>query len=90
MKKKDAAATRQLDSLGRIVLPKSIRENTRIEIGTAMEFFIKGNTIILQPYRPGCKMCSTIDVPLYGKASLCMTCIEELHNEVTQRKVDED
>jgi len=40
-----------VDSRGRIVIPKEIRKALKIQPGTEIEISIKGNTIILRPYR---------------------------------------
>ncbi len=41
---------RRIDDLGRIVLPKGIRQNLRIKSGDNLEIFIENNDIILRKY----------------------------------------
>lgn len=44
---------RRVDDLGRVVIPKEIRRQLKIEEGAPLEFFVdaKCKNIILQPYR---------------------------------------
>lgn len=46
--------TRQLDALGRIVLPKELRDTMMIDIKDPIEFYEDGNLIIMRKYEPGC------------------------------------
>ena len=41
---------RRIDDLGRVLIPKEIRNTFGLRAGTPMEFYIKGNSIILTPY----------------------------------------
>lgn len=42
---------RRLDDLGRVVIPKQLRKQLRIEVGDPVEFFINDNgDIIIQKY----------------------------------------
>ena len=45
---KKTGVVRKLDDLGRIVIPKEIRNNFRIEEGDEIEFFVKENNIVLR------------------------------------------
>lgn len=45
--------TRSLDELGRIVLPKEIRESFNLNYKDALEIFVEDNKIILRKYQPG-------------------------------------
>ncbi len=37
--------------VGRVVIPKEIRKNLSIEIGTQLEIFVDNNRIVLQKYQ---------------------------------------
>ena len=82
---KSTGVIRQTDHLGRIVLPKSLRDKLMIGSGTALEIAVQGDKIVLQKYEPGCKMCGTITDELHGP-SLCRRCISVLHKQVTDGK----
>ena len=44
--------TRKLDELGRIVIPKEIRNNYKIEEGDQIEFYLNNNEIIIKKPSP--------------------------------------
>ena len=44
---------RRVDDLGRIVIPKQIRETLNINEGDPLEFFYTKNEVILKKYTPG-------------------------------------
>ena len=52
---------RKLDSLGRIVLPKSLRRQLNIKEGDSIEMFVddQGN-VVLDKYIPRCTFCEGI------------------------------
>lgn len=43
---------RRVDDMGRIVLPKELRDAMRISAGTPLEIFADGDHIILRPFHP--------------------------------------
>lgn len=72
--------TRQLDSLGRIVLPIELRRTLDISSEDGLEIFVDDDKILFRKYTPGCLFCgdSTDDlIPFRGKL-VCDTCRAEL------------
>ena len=52
---KSTGIVRSVDSLGRFVLPKELRDSFGITTDTPIEIFTDGNTILLRKYRAdGC------------------------------------
>ena len=49
---KKTGVTRKLDELGRIVIPKEIRSNFKIEEGDQIEFYLNDNEIIIKKPSP--------------------------------------
>jgi len=49
---KKTGVTRKLDELGRIVIPKEIRNNFKIEEGDQIEFYLNNNEIIIKKPSP--------------------------------------
>ena len=49
---KKTGVTRKLDELGRIVIPKEIRTNFKIEEGDQIEFYLNDNEIIIKKPSP--------------------------------------
>lgn len=52
---------RKVDELGRIVLPKELRDQRELFNGTPVEVFVDGKDIILRKYIPGCMFCGESD-----------------------------
>lgn len=70
---------RNVDELGRIVIPKELRVNMGMDIGQPVEIFVDKVNIILQKYQAGCIFCGQIDnvVDFKGKA-VCRNCIKSI------------
>ena len=49
---KSTGVVRKVDELGRIVLPRELRNTLDIEAKTPIEIFVDGEKIILQKYQP--------------------------------------
>lgn len=49
---KTTGIIRRIDELGRIVIPKEIRKNMRIDNGESLEIFVDDENIILKKYSP--------------------------------------
>ena len=49
---KKTGVTRKLDELGRIVIPKEIRNNFKIEEGDQIEFYLSDNEIVIKKPSP--------------------------------------
>ena len=63
---KNTGIVRKLDELGRIVIPKEIRDNFEMKEGTELDISVKGNKIILEKHKdtfcPRClKRCEYTD-----------------------------
>ncbi|AFC28365.1 AbrB family transcriptional regulator [Paenibacillus mucilaginosus 3016] len=77
--KKATGMTRNLDSLGRIVIPKELRMNMDLDLHDPLEIFVNGDEIILRKYTPGCSLCGQVDSPItsvYPGKKICTTCIK--------------
>lgn len=73
---------RQIDKLGRLVLPSDIRKSLNIKDGVdAVEFFVDNDSIIIKKYRPSCIFCdSAEDIITYKNQAICQSCLNELKN----------
>ena len=47
---KATGMVRKVDDLGRIVLPKELRTNLGLDIGTPVEFYVDGELVIVKKY----------------------------------------
>lgn len=73
---------RQIDKLGRLVLPSDIRKSLNITDGVdSVEFFVDADSVIIKKYRPACIFCgSAEDIITYKNQAICTLCFEELRN----------
>lgn len=70
---------RNVDHLGRIVLPMEIRRMMNINAHEPVEIFTEGNNILIRKYRAGCIFCgSEKHVSIFRGAYICESCIHEL------------
>ena len=78
---KSTGIVRNIDELGRIVVPKEIRQRLGIANTDPVEIFDEGDRIILTKYTPVCHFCGTSEgvVDFKGK-KICSICISELTN----------
>lgn len=76
---KSTGIKREIDKLGRIVLPIELRRSLEIESGDAVEIFVEDNKVILQKYMPSCIFCGSSDsVITYKNKNVCLSCAAEL------------
>ncbi|PFL11755.1 AbrB family transcriptional regulator, partial [Bacillus cereus] len=50
---KATGVTRKVDDLGRVVIPKELRNTLGIKEKSPLEIFVDGEDIVLQKYQPG-------------------------------------
>ena len=76
---KSTGITRQLDSLGRFVLPIEIRRVLDIKEKDALEIFTDNGRVILQKYQPACIFCGEAsDTVLFDDKRICRSCLKKL------------
>lgn len=62
--KKSIGIVRNVDSLGRVVIPKETRAMLGMNEGDPVEIFVNGEEVILRKYVPGCTLCGQVDKPM--------------------------
>ena len=76
---KSTGIVRNLDELGRVVIPKEIRKKLQIEQKDPIEIFIDGNSIVLKKFEKGCIFCnSSKDLITYKDKLICKKCKEKI------------
>ena len=76
---KTTGMVRQLDSLGRIVLPIELRRTLDIKTKDMLEIQVEGNSVILRKYEPNCYFCgSGSSLSSYREKLICRRCLREL------------
>jgi transcriptional pleiotropic regulator of transition state genes len=78
---KSTGIVRNIDELGRIVVPKSMRTRMDIKCGDPIEIYIEGDNIILSKFVSHCIICGcTDDIEDFKDKKLCKSCIAEIRN----------
>lgn len=79
---KQTGIVRQIDSLGRLVIPRELRRLMDIEDGNdCVEFFVDDEGgLVVKKYHPACIFCNSMDelVQLDNKL-VCKACVEKLN-----------
>lgn len=88
---KSTGMVRAVDKMGRVVIPKEIRSQLKIENDIdSFEIYMDGDRVILQKYRPTCVFCDSIaDIVGYEGYSVCKKCIDKL-NETAKVQLPDD
>lgn len=81
--KKSTGIIRKVDELGRVVLPKELRDKFKINEKDSLEIYTEGNEIILKKYENSCVFCGSIDrlIP-YCDKFVCTRCCEKIKNGI--------
>lgn len=75
----EASDVRQLDSLGRVVLPKKMRTAIGIAENDNLRITLEGDAIVIRRDRPICAMCHREDDLIeIGEAYICAGCAKEI------------
>lgn len=77
---KTTGVVRAVDKMGRVVIPKEIRKQLRIQNDVdSFEIHMEGDKVILKKYCPACFFCDNIeDTVVYEGYNICKNCIEKL------------
>jgi AbrB family transcriptional regulator, transcriptional pleiotropic regulator of transition state genes len=73
---KSTGIVRNLDELGRFVVPKELRRMMGVKEGDPMEVFVDGDKVILKSYKPGCFICGEYEENLQQieNKKICKKC----------------
>lgn len=78
---KATGIVRQVDELGRIVLPIEIRKQMGINQKDPLEIYVDDEAIILKKHESGCVFCDNAhadDIIFFHGKRICKNCIHEL------------
>jgi AbrB family transcriptional regulator, transcriptional pleiotropic regulator of transition state genes len=79
---KSTGIVRKVDSLGRIVLPKELRDALRIGYKDPMAIYVEENMVILKKYEPACVFCGQArEISHFKGKNICSSCLENLQSE---------
>lgn len=76
---KSTGIVRNIDELGRLVIPKEMRKKLGIANTDPVEFFVEEDKIIVKKYLPVCHFCgASEDVSEFKGKNICAACIEQI------------
>lgn len=80
---KSSGIVRRLDELGRIVLPKELRNKLNLKTRDSLEIYTEDSMIILKKYEPACIFCNDADEIInFNGRNVCINCIKELSKHI--------
>lgn len=75
-------AIKQVDKLGRVVIPKNIRKRLHIDLGDSLIVSISGDKIIMQLSENKCTICnSKTKLVEFNGSYICKNCIDNINNQ---------
>ncbi|WP_346880595.1 AbrB/MazE/SpoVT family DNA-binding domain-containing protein [Clostridium sp. UBA3061] len=84
---KSTGIVRKIDPLGRIVLPKELRNIFDIQEGTPMEVYTDGDSIVLKKHQIKCALCGNEEnLEDYIGTKICEACLEDIRT-MPKRKI---
>ena len=82
---KSTGIVRKIDGLGRIVIPKELRQINGLKEGSPMEIFVEEGRIIFEKYEPGCTFCGEMDDTFeFEGNAICYSCFEDITNVIEE------
>ena len=73
--------SRPIDELGRIVIPKEIRNALDMRPKDEIEIYIEDGNMIMKKAKPFCALCGSIDeLSSFSGKFICGDCIQKLQN----------
>ena len=74
---------RNLDQLGRLVIPKETRKVFDLNEGDPVEIFTDEDKIIIRKYNPGCHCCGNLeDLTDVLGLKICSKCLKEFEKAI--------
>ena len=76
---KATGIVRNIDELGRIVIPRELRRKMDMPEGSSVEIFTEDGKICLRKFYKGCHFCGMNDgVVEFKEKLICKSCLDEL------------
>ena len=79
---KATGIVRKIDALGRVVIPKELRDKMYIEDGDPLEIFVESDAIVIKKYAEICVFCGSNEELTHFKGrNICRACAAALKSE---------
>lgn len=70
---------RNIDPLGRLVIPKEMRDELGMGVENPVEIKVENNAVVISKYRKACSFCgNTKDLNIMHGKNICLDCINEI------------
>ncbi len=83
---KSTGIVRPIDRMGRVVIPKEIRRQLKVENDIdSFEIYMEGEYVVLKKYQPSCVFCGELgdSIEMSGH-TVCAKCIEKLKRRANE------
>ena len=79
---KSTGMVRSVDKMGRVVIPKEIRKQLKVENDVdSFEIYMDGDKVVLKKYQPTCIFCDSLADSVQSEGyNVCKDCIEKLYS----------
>lgn len=85
---KATGIVRNVDELGRVVLPMELRKMLNIQQGTRLEVSTEGDRIVLKKYANACFFCGRsgrrVKLSDFCGKKVCSSCVDKLREELKE------
>ena len=72
----------RIDKLGRVVIPKPLRDSFDVHTDDVLEVFTEGGSIVMKKYAPCCVFCGSEDhIVEYKSKAICKKCLDDLSSK---------
>jgi len=79
---KESGMVRNIDSLGRFVIPREYRKKLNINNNDSLEMFVEGNSIYIRKYVPFCVFCGSDEkIKSFKGHNVCTKCVNEISGQ---------
>jgi transcriptional pleiotropic regulator of transition state genes len=79
MTRQATGIVRRIDDLGRIVIPKQVRDRLGVVPGTPLGVFVTEDAVVLERYVPGCCFCGAVDAAFtHHGHRVCASCAKAI------------
>lgn len=76
---KSTGIIRRVDPIGRITIPKEMRDDEGMEEKAPIEIFKEGHDIIIRKYEESCCFCNeTKNIVKFKEKTVCLKCINNI------------
>jgi AbrB family transcriptional regulator, transcriptional pleiotropic regulator of transition state genes len=76
--KRTIGIVRNVDELGRMVIPVELRRKFGISDGDVIEFFVDESMVCIKKYEPACIFCgSTEENVVFKRKIICKLCLKD-------------